>query len=67
MIYAFTWDASVVEVCIQFSLFYIQTFLNEFLEKKPATFQEQVSDCFFYQTGPVSYSKIRPSYYINMN
>ena len=33
MIYAFTWDALVVEVCIQSSLFYKQIFLNEFLEK----------------------------------
>ena len=31
MIYAFTWDALVVEVCIRFSLFYIQIFLSEFL------------------------------------
>ena len=30
MIYAFTWDALVVEVCIRFSLFYIQIFLSEF-------------------------------------
>ena len=34
MIYAFTWDALVVEVCIRFYfifLFYIQIFLSEFL------------------------------------
>ena len=33
MVYAFTWDALVVEVRIWSSLFYIQVFLSEFLVK----------------------------------
>ena len=51
MIYAFTWDALVVEVCIQSSLFYKQISLNEFLEK---TRHFPSVGLLFYQTGPVS-------------
>ena len=45
-VYAFAWDAFVVEVCMWSSSFYIQIFLSEYFSKKPSTIREQVSDCF---------------------